>query len=185
MKGIFCEKIFALIMALSMLLTLAACGDRNEQGKAVQLEASGGAKQYEGQWEEFSAAGEQGTLYIKIPDGWACDVCLPGDERLYMSDYGLHIYPEGAAEGYIELGYVSDFGVCGTGLKMEDIETDGVKGHIYIYDDDASWTFIRWGNSITAVKYSVQSWFSEYEKQVSEIVETMRFEQPAESGDKA
>ena len=127
-------------------------------------------------YEDVSITGKESTISVKIPAGWKCEVCPEGSEDLVASKYGFHIYPENVSEGFIELGYYNLFGVCGTGLTEEKTKIAGVTARIGTYDDNDFWDFITFGEgNIVATTYAVDTWFSEYESQILDILNTMEY----------
>lgn len=128
-------------------------------------------------YESVSITGGNGTLSLEIPDGWMCEVYPAGSEDLATSEFGVRIYPEDVEEGFVEISYVTSFAVCGTGLKSVETELAGVKVRIGTYDNSDHWLFIVFGEGdIVATTHSVDAWFSEYEEQIFEILDTLEFE---------
>lgn len=79
----------------------------------------------------------------------------------------------------MEVGYIESFGVCGTGLESEEITLAGEKASVGTYDEHEFWDFISFtgeNEHIVALTSSVESWWPEYDEQVMEILDTLKFE---------
>ncbi len=129
-------------------------------------------------YEMVSVTEAEGTLSLEIPNGWQCEIYPKGSDALTtMGEFGLHFYPEGVTEGFIEVAYVNFFGVCGTGLEEKEITLAGNQAFVGTYDNQEYWSFISLeGKNIVALTCSVDDWFSEYEEQILDILDTLDFE---------
>lgn len=131
---------------------------------------------YSETYEEVSITGEEGTISLKIPDGWKSEVYPEGSAELINVEFGIHVYPESVAKGFIEIGYQNSFGVCGTGLKQEEMQLAGVTARVGTYDEQDYWTFIVFGEGkIVAYSNLVDTWFNEYEDQILEILDALEY----------
>lgn len=124
-------------------------------------------------------SGVNGTISLSLPDGWEYEVC-PESRDLTTGEYGIRFYPEGVPEGAVEVFYVEAWGVCGTGLKQEEVMLAGSPAFIGTYDNHEFWDFITFAGEnegIVALTISVEDWWNEYGEQVLDILDSLKFEQ--------
>ena len=147
-----------------------------EIAESVSTEISG---------ETVSQGGPYGSISIRLPEGWYYELCEVDNENLITGDYGIHFYPEGVKEGYVELAYTSSFGVCGTGLVEEKMTLAGSQVNVGYYDGSDIWNFIVFqgeNEKIVALAYSVDEWWKEYSEQVMEILDTLSYHPDEQTG---
>ena len=200
-------KKFAVTLAFTMGLILCGCGDSAEDklpdlqnGNTVEL--SGGAiNEVTDEDEEDGAkaselgsntteikatqGGPYGEISISLPDGWGYEACPIDSDDLMYGKYGIHFYPEGENKGYIELTYYGWFGVCGTGLKEEEITIAGKSAYIGTYDNQDYWDFVSFQEEyegVVALTYSVGNWWSDYGDQALDILDTLVFDPNVKEG---
>ena len=157
-----------------------AAGDQGENPADTAPENSAA-----GADTDVSQTGPYGKISISLPEGWGYEACPMDSEKLMYGKYGIHFYPEGAGDGYVELAYTDSFGVCGTGLSEETVTVAGVSANIGTYDDHEYWDFIVFQgecDGIVALTYSVDGWWNEYGGQVMEILDTLSFDQSVKEG---
>lgn len=136
-------------------------------------------------YTEVSQGGPYGKISISLPDGWSYEACPINSDNLLYGMYGIHFYPNGVDNGYIELIYTDMFGVCGTGLACR---TETVAGHsteIGTYDNHDYWDYIAFQGEykgIVASTYLVDEWWSENRDQVMDILDTLSFDQDMREG---
>ena len=136
-------------------------------------------------YTDIAQGGPYGKISISLPDGWDYELCPIDSDKLLSAMYGIHFYPKAAADGYVELAYMDNFGVCGTGLEEESVTIAGNPANIGTYDNNTYWDFIAFGGEyegIVALTYSVDDWWSEYGSQVLDILETLSFDQDDKEG---
>ena len=136
-------------------------------------------------YTDIEQGGPYGNISISLPDGWDYELCPVDSDKLLYAMYGIHFYPEDADDGYVELAYVDNFGVCGTGLEEEAATIAGKPVNIGTYDNNTYWDFITFGGEYTgivALTYSVDDWWSGYGSQVLDILETLSFDKDDKEG---
>lgn len=129
--------------------------------------------------------GPYGEISLSIPDGWSYETYPIDAEQLIVGLYGIHFYPDGVSDGYIELAYVDSFGVCGTGLAEEQTILAGQPADIGTYDNHAYWDFISFRDDykgIVALTYYVDNWWETYEEQVLDILDTLSYDPTIKEG---
>ncbi len=130
--------------------------------------------------------GPFGSITLTIPDGWDYELCEVENTDLLSADYGIHISPSSAKEGYIEVGYHSSFGVCGTGLITKKQTIAGVNANLGFYDSGDIWSYVLFTGEkegVVATTYSVREWESDlFMKQAIDILGTLKFNENDRSG---
>lgn len=132
--------------------------------------------------------GPNGSITVTLPDGWEYRVCDVGDSELINGDYGLHLYPAGQ-EGFIEIAYTEQFGVCGMGLEEEKRTIAGIECTVGYFDGDPIWSFVVFGeghDGIVANTVLVSDWWNleaqsgedsmTYGEQAWQILDTLQYD---------
>lgn len=188
----------AIILILSMGLALSGCGsavpeqpeapDENhlEAGKVGFHEEEDPADNEEEIPAEETVGmsveqgGPYGRISIALPEGWQY-VAYPVDsDDSFYGLYGIQFYPEDVEEGHVRVMYIDSFGVCGTGLVEKTATVAGKSASVGTYDNNEYWDFIAFNEDykgIVAMTYFVDDWWDEYGDQVSDILDTLVFEQ--------
>ena len=163
-----------------------AAGGREAAGNGAEASGQGAGEGAEGAaGTRVMQAGPYGEISIMLPDGWKYKALPMDSEELINGDYGIHFYPEDAAEGFVELAYIDFFGVCGTGLAQEDAEIAGSPAIIGTYDGHPYWNFVsfREGNDgVVALTYQVEAWWDAYGDAATEILDTLIFDRNEKEG---
>lgn len=196
MEGMRMKK-FAVILLLLLSLTMCGCGTGlgRQDGHTSQTETSEdqtenglGTEEFEirdGTGTQAVQGGPYGELSILIPAGWECETYLTDSSDQGNGLYGIRFYPESVNNGYIEIAYIDFFGVCGTGLEEKTVTVAGNSANIGTYDGHEYWDFISFGDQyegIVALTYSVDDWWSGYEDQVMDILDTVSFDKNIKEG---
>ena len=195
----------ALVLGVIIGVTLCGCGKVTDSGVADESMPEIGTSELQNQnisdseesnlqgknsseppeYTDIAQGGPYGKISISLPDGWDYELCPIDSDKLLSAMYGIHFYPEGVDDGYVELAYEDNFGVCGTGLEEEAVTIAGNPANIGTYDNNTYWDFIAFGGEcegIIALTYSVGDWWSEYGSQVLDILETLSFDQDDKEG---
>ncbi|MDE6661873.1 MAG: hypothetical protein K2K46_00890 [Lachnospiraceae bacterium] len=196
-----------LVLVLVVIIVVTVCGCGKEAGSEVTDESVSeiGSDELKSQnasdgyvsgiqdqnpsetiiFTDIEQGGPYGKISISLPDGWDYELCPIDSDNMINGMYGIHFYPEDAADGYVELAYVDNFGVCGTGLEEEAATIAGNQANIGTYDNHSYWDFIAFGEEyegIVALTYSVDDWWSEYGSPVLDILETLSFDKDDKEG---
>lgn len=129
--------------------------------------------------------GPYGEISIYIPDDFDYELCETDSEKLVYGMYGIRIYPKGVTKGHIEVIYVDGFGVCGTGLSTKEMELAGVTATVGTYDNHEYWDYIVFDETykgLVVQNFSVQEWWSQYQDQVMDILDTVSFDNTQREG---
>lgn len=134
---------------------------------------------------KVTQAGPYGEISVMLPDGWKYEALPMDSQELINGDYGIHFYPEGVEEGFVELVYIDFFGVCGTGLAQEDAEIAGSPASIGTYDGHPYWDFVSFGeqnDGVVALTCQVEDWWDVYGDAATEILDTLTFDRDKKEG---
>lgn len=115
------------------------------------------------------------NMSLELPAGWTYEIREYSEGEM---SFGIDFWPENESEGKLRLDYYPElFGVCGTGLKEEQIWV----GHSYrafqgTYDDHAVWDFISIRDlpgSYVITTENVEGWWDTYGQQAMDILDSM------------
>ena len=195
----------AAIPIITMMFLLCGCGDiSGDDGSEsqnrdtvmknlteMQTEVTDEAESPESPTEDTTVTdvvqgGPYGEISISMPNGWSYELYSVDSEELTSSGmYGIHFFPEGVTQGYIELVYMDFFGVCGTGLTQEEATIAGKNAIIGTYDNHEYWDYVSFtdkNSNIVAFTFFVDDWWSAYGDQALEILDTLSFDPDVREG---
>ncbi len=126
------------------------------------------------------AYGPFGRIGIIIPEGWNYEVYDGQNTNNFQSKYGIKLWYDNPDE-IIDIGYYSNFGVCGTGLKSEDRTFAGHEANVGTYDDHKMWDFVSFKDDYKGIaalngSYGSEYWTADLKAQVEAILDTLSFE---------
>lgn len=112
-------------------------------------------------------------ITLTIPHNWKYET----EHSDYSGEYCIAFWPENQTEGKIKLWYYDAFGVCGTGLKEEEITLGEYKARKGTYDNKKVWDFISFIG--TPGKYVVmnegaEKWWDLYGDEAMQILSTVK-----------
>lgn len=181
-----------LLLVVCMAAILTGCGAvttdselKGENSPSESSSAEGETSPSESASEEqeteetVTVEGTNGSVTLTIPDGWSYRCCGENDTRLLSAKYAIQFYPTEAASGYIEVGYHSMFGVCGTGLATVSKELAGDKASVGYYDGSEVWEHVIYAGKnegIAAVASGIDSWDESDIAASMDILDTMIYE---------
>ena len=127
------------------------------------------------------------SICLDIPEGWEYTF-LDQDASEEGGACGICFWPAGKQnEGTMELVYMPQFGVCGTGLTEEEVEfANGLKGRKGTYDNDPVWSFIVFydtPDSYVAIRNGEAAWWPEYGEEAMAILSTARLGEKVTTAD--
>lgn len=200
-------KKFTAAVILSMGLAICGCGDTSQaeisvteeentsemDAPDIQTEQTPKTEAVENSSEntvdvvntDISQGGPYGEISLSLPDGWSYELCPMDGDKLINGMYGIHFYPDDVTDGYIEISYVSSFGVCGMGLAEESATVAGQPANIGTFDNHEYWDFIAFHGEyegMVALTYYVDDWWSEYGDQALDILDTLSYDQSVKEG---
>lgn len=135
--------------------------------------------------ETAKAEGAYGSISLEIPLDWTYTSCGVDDGRLISASYGIQFHPAGETTGFIEVGYTSMFGVCGTGLEIKNETIAGEDAAIGYYDGGTNWSYVTFSGDnekIVALAVDTDGWSQEEMNAALEILDSLAFDQNEQSG---
>jgi hypothetical protein len=129
--------------------------------------------------------GPYGSVSLTVPEGWSYTICNVDDDNLLSAEYAIQFSPEKEAGGYIEVGYHSSFGVCGTGLEEVDTTLAGASAQIGYYEGSNVWDYIYFGGAnkgIVALASENEKWEQKDLDEVLTILNTLVYRADEQSG---
>lgn len=129
--------------------------------------------------------GPYGSIGVTIPDGWIYEICDVDNENLLSVEYGIQFSPEEANSGYIEVGYQTSFGVCGTGLEEEETTLAGDQAQIGYYDGSKVWDFVCFrgvNEGVIAVAIQNEDWPEQDLEEALAILDSLVFRADEQTG---
>jgi hypothetical protein len=154
-----------------LLILCIITGCQINQGKVTQTDKE---TKYQNTIEQD---GINGKISISINDDWNYQL-IDNKEELLGGLYGIQFSPKSVSKGYIEIAYVENFGVCGTGEKIEEKVIANETAEIITYDNHSYFDYIYFlehYKGIVVYTYQVDDWWDEYKEQVMDIIDTLSF----------
>lgn len=182
-----------LIIPICLVLTLGACGNTQEPeilsdkvapvGEETDTQSLSNTKTtntpIEIPKDLISQRGPYGKISISVPSNWKAELCPMDDDKIIYGMYGLHLIPEKAEKGFIEIVYNESFGVCGTGLEEKSITLAGCNANMGTYDNSPIWSFISFKGDkegIVVQPFDTEDWWTDYEQDLLNILDTIIFD---------
>lgn len=146
--------------------------DGEAPGEAVQdYEAANEGSRHDCAGTEVVQDVSCGNISLYIPENWTYELETGDDESYFIVIRPLY------EEGAIRVGYMPNFGVCGTGLTEKEITIAGMKAIAGYYDGSARWSFIVFPETdYVILKDGADAWWSAHAETVDQILETIVFE---------
>jgi hypothetical protein len=110
------------------------------------------------------------------------------DERLMAAEYGIQFAPAGEESGYIEAGYHTSFGVCGTGLEEVETTLAGETVQIGYFDKSKTWDFVSFSSSakghggVVALPFYCEAWSEQDFDEALTILDTLVYNEDELTG---
>ena len=134
--------------------------------------------------ERVFVDGPYGRISIVLPENWSCE-SSDDAHRLLNGLYGLILKPEREASGRIELNYVKNFAVCGTGLAQEEMQFAGVKVTIGTYDEGNVWDYAAYHDAlegVVALTAECDDWSEDSLNEANQILNSVEFDPEVTAG---
>ncbi len=146
---------------------------------ASEEPAAGAVITADEQADNAYAEGPYGRISVSLPEGWLYQPYSVDSEKSNSGSYGMWIQPEDEKTGYIDLCYMQQFGVCGTGLEEETTTLAGDEAWIGTYDNHEMWDFINFrgiNEGIVAQNVMGVVWTEENREKALLILDSLKFE---------
>lgn len=132
-------------------------------------------------WRKIEIAPSVGsyvTISFQIPEDWEC-FCVQSED-VPVSDIGVSIYPKsvGDTNGAISINSLRGFGICGTGLRFEEMTFNGLPARKATFGQNTYWSYIFLDppyQDCSIQNNAGESWYFEYQDEIDEILSTVEF----------
>ncbi|MBR2724250.1 MAG: hypothetical protein IKB72_02280, partial [Ruminococcus sp.] len=127
-------------------------------------------------WKDVKIAEENANIFLSLPEDW--EYTETGNEPDSETNRsGISFYHSSDPENNITIEFTDAFGVCGTGLRTEDIRINSYNASMGIYDSCPTFSYIVFEN--TPGFYIIYNnadavWWQKYEDDVRAIFSTLR-----------
>ncbi len=124
-------------------------------------------------YEAVTEGSEFANISFFLPDGWGYET----DKKEESSDFSVTIYHKDRPEENISIEFLTAFGVCGTGLKTEEIQINGYKASKGIYDGNPTFDYISFEDTpghYVIFNNADGKWWKEYGDAAWEILGSLR-----------
>ena len=113
------------------------------------------------------------NISLTLKEGWEYDIVDEPDTK----EFAVNIYPAGQKDNKLRIAYFNGFGVCGTGLKQEEIILGEYDAWLGTYDNNTVWDFISIKDTFgdyAIINEGGKKWWSEYGDEAMQILETLK-----------
>ena len=113
------------------------------------------------------------NISLTLKEGWEYDIVDEPDTK----EFAVNIYPAGQKENKLRIAYFNGFGVCGTGLKQEEIILGEYDAWMGTYDNNKVWDFISIKDTFgdyAILNEGGKEWWSEYGDEAMKILATLK-----------
>lgn len=119
---------------------------------------------------------DERMLSLIVPEGWKYathETATPTSDLAYP--FFIEIWPEGETQGSLLFVYDERFGVCGTGLKSEEVILGGHKGSMGTYDNNPVFSFIVFDREYVILNMDADKWWNDHGAEAMEILDTINY----------
>ena len=137
------------------------------------------------QTKTVSVAGPDGTLSVKIPEGWSYRKCSVGSGMLAVGDYGFLIYPDDSTGGYLEISYARYVGACGEGMTEKTQTIAGKTATVGYASGSKNWSYIIYGGPnghVIAIADNADTWMTSKSTDVNTIINSVKLDTSTKTG---
>lgn len=112
---------------------------------------------------------------FELPSGWSYEVTQTED--VPTSCVSVRLRPDSTdLKGDIIIECTEGFGVCGTGLRLEETDFNGHEASMGFYDGKTMWDFIVLkGDNQNCVILNSAEWYEDYKEYVENLLSTVQF----------
>ncbi len=113
------------------------------------------------------------NIALTLKEGWEYDIV----DESNTNEFSINIYPAGQKDNKLRIAYFDFFGVCGTGLKQEEIKLGKYDAWMGTYDNDKVWNFISIRDTLgdyAILNDGGKHWWNEYGDEAMQILATLK-----------
>lgn len=169
-------------MMLLICFTLAGCSHKEEGVSA----AVGTGKDTTNKAATENAISEKavsyrcdmGSISLYLPDGWSHKI-EKYKETKEDKTFGITFWQDKTKKNKISVQYTEQFGVCGTGLEIKDIQLNKINCEAGYYDGKPYWSYIyvKEPENFVVLNFGEnKNWWTTNGDQVMKILDTLTLE---------
>ena len=102
------------------------------------------------------------NITLSIPNGWKYEIDAPENDENVLNDFCIAFWPEEDSNGKINVWYLTSFGVCGTGLKTEEIQVGSYQASQGTYEERDVWDYIYFKDTSPGAYVAQTEWSEEW-----------------------
>ncbi len=126
--------------------------------------------------EPVKLGNENANFSISIPENWGYET-TKSNILAPNQNFGISIFHNDSPENTITVEFTEGFGVCGTGLRTEDVEIGGYKACKGIYDGSPAFSYIVFED--TPGFYVIHNntdgtWWAQHKNEITQILGTLK-----------
>ena len=113
------------------------------------------------------------NIALTLKEGWEYDIV----DEAGTKEFAVNIYPAGQKDNKLRIAHFGSFGVCGTGLKQEEIKLGKYDAWMGTYDNNTVWDFISIKDTFgdyAIINEGGKKWWNEYGDEAMQILETLK-----------
>ncbi len=127
-------------------------------------------------WDTVSVGGDFSSISLQLPDSWGYEI----SENQQDAGFSVTVFHKDAPQENFMIELQTSFGVCGTGLRTQQVEINGYSASMGIYDGNPTFDYISFEN--TPGFYVIYNnadalWWREYGDEVRAILGTLKIAQ--------
>ena len=131
--------------------------------------------------------GPYGQISVEIPETWSWTASAVDEEGI-LSDglYGIVLKPTNAKNGQVELSYIDNMGLCGTGMTQEELTLSGIQTLKISYDDMPGWNMFMFQNEyehVCAISRETEGWTDEMQNELLQVLDSVSFDKTKAAGE--
>lgn len=119
---------------------------------------------------------ENANFSIEIPDGWSYETTLTSS-LAPSTAFGISIFHDLSPESTVTVEFTESFGVCGTGLRTEDITIGGYSASKGIYDGNPTFNYVVFDDTpgfYVIYNNADGDWWAQHKNEIWEILGTIK-----------
>lgn len=123
--------------------------------------------------KSYAFSEDYANFSISLPENWDYEKLWDTPDKCF----GISIFTKDSPESTVTIEFSEMFGVCGTGLRTEDIEIGGFTAHMGIYDSNPTFDYIVFEDTpgFYVIKNNADIlWWREHEDEITEILSTLK-----------
>lgn len=123
-------------------------------------------------WENIDITKQNANISLALPEGWKYS-----ENSNPNGGFAVKIYHHSDPENNVAIEFTESFGVCGTGLRTEEIKINKYRASMGIYDNNPTFNYIVFDDTpgfYVIYNNGDVSWWQKYENELKTIFSSIR-----------